>query len=523
MAEKIQIGICWGADQLYFVVLSGSEIVKSFSIPLPLDKIGDREGSVIPSAMQLISDIQRKLSEEGITPTHINLSLPLKDIIFRSFVIPRMQSSEIKSAVDFEASKYVPFALKDLAYAFQPITISEDKTKRIRVIFAAIKKDSLNQYTDVLEQTELESLIVEPEASSLIRALSFKKLLNQTQTIALVEKNDDIGKIVVLDKEIPQFVREFQLKSPSSEQNQTDQNALTTKLINEIRISLDYFNRQSSQSKITKILLLAHNIESNLPQQIEENLGIPIDYIQPSIITNDTTHTDFGYIKAFGVGLVDVIGASTYFDFLKRKTKSIKITRHKTSGSEANFKTAIITGVVCALVLATTFLLTEQLMLAEHKKEIKILRTKLDDKADVTLKSIKEDIDDIQIKHDTFKNIRLTSNISSLLILIPDLLPDGSWLEKISISFPDTKLAKTGSKKIKKKATIPTIHTPTILLSGYVYSEQFTKQFDLVNQCLQNLKENKNLNTQFHYINLDTVNAKKLGKHAVTFYKITLK
>jgi len=523
MAEKQQIGISWGANQLYIVVMNAVEIIKSFTIPLPEDKIGHPERNIVPSAMQLISNIQKKLGEEDILKASINLALPLKDIIFRSFVIPRMQTSEIKSAVDFEASKYVPFALKDLAYAFQPITITEDKIKRIRIIFAAIKKDSLNQYTDVLEQTELEAMIVEPEASSLIRALSYQKILHPNKAIALVEKDGDIGKIIVIEKEIPQFVREFPLKINTPEEGLSDENTLTPRLINEIKISLDYFNRQNNRLQVEQVLLLSNSVESNLIQQIEENMGIPIKLIQPSAITGDENHNNFGYIKAFGTGLINTLGSQVYFDFLQKKAKTIKITSHRTAESAVNLRAAGITVVICCLLLTAVFFLSKQLMLADYEKNIAELKMQLGSKADVTLKSVEDDIHKTQTKYETFQNVRLTSNISSLLIRIPELLPNGAWLQDISISFTDTALSKARSSKPKKKSDSRIKHVPTVHLSGYVYSNQFNRQFELVNQLMRNLKEDISLSEQFKHIDLEAVDARKLGSYPVTSYRITLK
>ena len=239
--RKQQLGLFWGQKAFFFAETTGSKLSETFSAQF-MQKVGmaAKGGTYIPEGMQLMSTIQEVIRKRNLAASQINLSLPTRDIIFRSFVVPWMQTHEIKGVVDFEVSKYIPFALDELSYSFHPISFNDGAVRKIRVIFVAIKKDALENYTTTLEQSGLRVGVIEPAPLSLIRVLTLKNALPLEETIAVVEKGEWVGKIIIAHQGVPQFVREFQMKALSSDQEATDFKALKYRLFNEIRISLDY-------------------------------------------------------------------------------------------------------------------------------------------------------------------------------------------------------------------------------------------------------------------------------------------
>ena len=175
MADKKKLGMYWGSDALFFVETQETAPTKIFQILFEeavKETLRDSPSSI--SGMKLGSDIQKILRKQGLLDSSVNLSLPAKDIIFRSFVIPWMDEHEIKSVVEFEASKYIPFSLERLSFSFHPISFTENNAKRLRIIFVAIKSDTLLSYIRTLEGASLDINSIEPAPSSLIRALSLK-------------------------------------------------------------------------------------------------------------------------------------------------------------------------------------------------------------------------------------------------------------------------------------------------------------------------------------------------------------
>ena len=175
MSKITQLGVFWESNSLHFVESSETGLET-------MSHISFQQRSLTP-AIEGVSDswekglsisIKNALKKQKISTTTVNLSLPINDIIFRSFVIPWMQQREVNNVVEFEVGKYIPFSLGELSYCYYPITFQENEQKQIRIIFVAIKKDALENYVSVLEAASLTVGIIEPSAVSLIRALSFK-------------------------------------------------------------------------------------------------------------------------------------------------------------------------------------------------------------------------------------------------------------------------------------------------------------------------------------------------------------
>ncbi len=196
----------WGKYNLSVVTVASGKPGTIFNVPLPREVAGGSSieaGPFSPTGMEMVSIIQNTLRQNKLNSGAAYLSLPTRDIIFRSFIIPWMQPNEVRGVVDFEASKYVPFALDDLSYSFYPMTVTEGNLRRIRIIFVAIKKAVLESYKKILEQAALRVHIAEPATVSLIRVMTAKKLLPKEETVALIEMGDEMGNIIVVDHQMP--------------------------------------------------------------------------------------------------------------------------------------------------------------------------------------------------------------------------------------------------------------------------------------------------------------------------------
>ena len=102
----------------------------------------------------------------------------MKEIILRSFVIPFLKPDEVENVIKFEAKKYMPFEIQDLSFVFHTIPILENQTKRLLVIFFAVRKEVLARYERICKQANVPIVYSEPYMVSLTKALLFKKRLN---------------------------------------------------------------------------------------------------------------------------------------------------------------------------------------------------------------------------------------------------------------------------------------------------------------------------------------------------------
>src|SRR6185503_7982496 len=257
--KKKKLGVYWDGNTLYFVDTDQGAPRRMASTPFAHEALQKALNNTLsPEGTKTIAFIQEILRRNKISNTAINLALPSREIIFRSFIVPWMQSKEIKGVVEFEATKYIPFALKELAYSYHAMNVTKDGNRRLRIIFVAIKKETLKRYTKLLEEAALHVSSAEPAPLSLIRALAKKeKIKEEEEVVAVIDKRDKLGRIIIVQQNTPLFVREFQLNiTDNPAMDATVDAAELLRLTNEVRISLDYFNRQEKEVHVSKILYL---------------------------------------------------------------------------------------------------------------------------------------------------------------------------------------------------------------------------------------------------------------------------
>ena len=523
MSKITQLGVFWESNSLHFVESSETGLET-------MSHISFQQRSLTP-AIEGISDswekglsvsIKNALKKQKISTTTVNLSLPINDIIFRSFVIPWMQQREINNVVEFEVGKYIPFSLGELSYCHYPVTFQEDDKKQIRIIFVAIKNDVLNSYIRVLKGASLTVDIVEPSALSLIRALSSKKLIPGDQTIALIEKGN-VGRIIVSDKNIPQFVREFQLLGEIPEQDSSDPENVTKILNKEVRISLDYFNRQNEQLKVEKIFFLSSSDKGNMPKSLESHLDIPVAPIEISLVLGTTSQLDLGYLNAYGASIAPFTDSFASLNLSKTKVEESPMLT--SSKKIHNYKPFATTALICIPLIIGSIAMSI-FWKQGVKKKITTLNEKLGSLQDADISFIEDKEKKWKKKLKIVQKTRIKSDVALFMLLIPSLLPEGTWIEALNISYHDImELKKPVTKKKKftrKRSASVKEAKPSLQITiiGYAYSANRGEQFRLVNKLLGNLKNNKEYSGFFQKIELKTIKTQKINEHDVTHFKI---
>ncbi|MBU0469166.1 MAG: pilus assembly protein PilM [Candidatus Omnitrophica bacterium] len=531
MTEKKQLGIFWDDNLLYFAESSSAaSIIKSFTIPYT-----QQEDNPFNEIHPLATTILNAFKEQNLSETTVNLSIPTKDIIFRSFVIPWMQPAEIKDVVEFEASKYVPFAISDLYYSFHSATFTEDGVRRIRVSLVAIKKLTLEKYTNILEQAYVEIDIIEPGPLSLLRVLFNKGFVKPEQAIAIVENSGfSSGKIVIANQGVPQFVREFQLKITTDDGTEVEHKLLESSLLNEIRMSLEYFHRQNNQLKINKILLLSTADSSDFVNIITQELKIEAEAVNISAVTNSIEHSDIGHINAFGVSLAENVTMPANFYLYSDKPKAIKISK-STEKHEFNIKAVVASTLICFGLAGGVFFLSNKSVSAV-KNKLSEIKQQLGTKANSTTTSFKMRTNGLNNKLKSLNSIRTEGKTSEFLKSIPEALPPGTWITKITVTYPNTIIfsensssnekkpesKSSRSRKTQKPTTEKEEDAPSTIvdIEGYSYSKETSEQFGLINDILKKLQTSKEYSENFKKIILKTIKSTTIDDYHVTYFFI---
>ncbi len=110
MASLKRLGFFWGEEKLTLVEFDKNAPRQIISLPLNSKSAASSPfSSNLTEEIQITSVFQKMLQENKITDGMFYVSLPMKEIILRSFVIPFVKQEDIHNTIKFEAKKYHAF------------------------------------------------------------------------------------------------------------------------------------------------------------------------------------------------------------------------------------------------------------------------------------------------------------------------------------------------------------------------------------------------------------------------------
>lgn len=463
--------------------------------------------------------IKESLKANNIFSTDVHLALPSKDIVIRSFVIPLLKSNEIRNVVEFEIKKYIPFNLKDLSYNFHAAPFSEDKIKRMRVHFVAIRKEMLDRYKTLLKLAGLNVVFSEPAPMCLVRALIFKKQVKAEQRVALLQTDFKDSRILIVEHGIVQFVRDFQLQNPALNAALLDVEMLQKKLFNETKISLDFYMRQFKSDKIDEMVTLAFDQNLDLSADLQREIEVAVRRIDPNVIVNSQGPMDVGLISAYGA--VAGLGPKAIEFNLSGTTMAVKQSALQQRIPSEYFM-AIKTTVACvALVMGVSFLTSFNN--GQIKKRYTALMEQQGAFVDMPLKDIQKKVTENRNRFQTYKNFFTRTEASYVLAAIPRILTEGVWLTNLSIQY--VKAPSQPMADAKKVAPVAEAKPDgvNVEFSGYAYATDPNQQFKLVYGVVSALKSDKGFQKYFSNVSLVSIQSEQREDITVTSFKISCK
>ncbi|MDP1852687.1 MAG: pilus assembly protein PilM [Candidatus Omnitrophota bacterium] len=513
MVKKSQLGIYFSYNFINIVEQQDKKVVNFAKIPCIFEEAKFDLGKIVMDEVKIVNLIKEELSRNNIPGRDAVLGLLSRDLIIRFFEVPMVPRTELEATVGFESRKYIPFKLEELIFDFQHSV--DRKSKKIRVLFIAIRRDLLDKYVSILEQAGLNIKAIEPVFISTLRLLKSTKNIDVKNPVAIVEADFDAeyGDITVIEDLYPRFSRDLNLKIQSEKETVPKEDMLF-KLVNEIRISLDYCRRQFSSDpiNISKVILLSNEFMVGSVETLSKELDMPIISVNiREEMASICANLDLELAKSYGLSLRDSVSFPLKID-LFIKFKSLTVIKEefeedalKKVISQVD-KTFLIKNVLVslAMIFAVYFLSVMQVKIHENKLgEMKKKRSALNfvpDIQSVTYQSLKEVEGDYSNKIFALNNlarnkIYFTDKFSALAIL----RKKGIWITGISFKDSDTK--------------------QELAFQGLVYLGGEKEEFDVANNFLSELKKNKAF-SNFKKISMGSFSRGALGEYLASNFDV---
>jgi type IV pilus assembly protein PilM len=235
----------------------------------------------------------------------VNISVSGQQAITRYIEFPRMNLDELKQSLKFEAQKHIPFPITEVnldAYILR----SDLPDNKMRVLLAAVKKESLNQRLKLLSGLELEVGVVDVDSLALMNAFEFNYSQEEnikSKTLALLNIGSATSNLNIMDSGYPALSRDINIggnnftqkaadtlgvdfkeadaMKTSTDKNKADKFAqaiepVLAKLAQEVRTSFDYYESRSVTS-VEKIFLSGGgSLFTGVKDNLSNLLGIEV-------------------------------------------------------------------------------------------------------------------------------------------------------------------------------------------------------------------------------------------------------
>lgn len=259
----------------------------------------------LPTALKKI------LEETKLNSKELNISISGHLALVRLIEIPEISDNELKNAVKFEAERFISFNIEDAVLDYQ-IVARNPGAKKITVLLAAVKKDFVKSYIEMISKAGFTVKAVDVDGIALTNAFlnAYPEKGKETydKAFGLLNIGDAILNVIVVYKGIPFVLRDISgagrdlseaitksLAIDKEEAYRTKHNPPSDRqealfdllkptfgrFVRDIELSIGYFENQFSKSVETIYLSGGSARLFKLKEFLSESLEIPVGTWDP--------------------------------------------------------------------------------------------------------------------------------------------------------------------------------------------------------------------------------------------------
>jgi type IV pilus assembly protein PilM len=309
--KKELIGMDIGSTSIKLVKLkvnkAGYEIDSIGIAPLPSEAIVDNtlmdSSAVVDGLKALFEGLSAKNIKDAASSVSGN------SVIIRKITLPAMSPDALAEEIQWEAEQYIPFDINDVNIDFQMLAPDENDPSKMFVLLVASKKDIVNDYQSVFAEAGLKLVLVDIDAFAVQNAFEMNYDIDPEEVYALVNIGANMMNLNVIKAGVSLFTRDVQMggglytEEIQKKMGISSEDAEKIKLsadtaafpelldsfsrVNEnismeIRRSLDFYNSNAIEGKITKVFLCGGGCKTiGLVEAVGNRLNLSVEVMNP--------------------------------------------------------------------------------------------------------------------------------------------------------------------------------------------------------------------------------------------------
>ncbi|MDP8216315.1 MAG: pilus assembly protein PilM [Candidatus Kaelpia imicola] len=433
----------------------------------------------------IIAKLRTLFQKLPLRPKNPIFIIPTSEIMLRFFDLPYIGKKERAEAIKYEAQKYIPFAIDDIASDFYiPYEI---KSKEMRVVYMAVKHEVLSRYVHIASKLGIKISAIEPYPFSILRSLFTSGDLKAKDFVLILDL-DYAGSTILVTQGLNLYIARDFIVSTVSEITSAQ---VLNKIVFEINRTIDYMIKEFPQQSIKEVILTGEVANEEIRESLMNalNVNVKLASLENKIAAaeKDIVKKHLGII---GAGLRSLISYDIDLDFFsdyRGRAEQAKGLRIKDLIPKELIRDLIF---IFLGLLVSGFYLKYQMQSVEKIEHSISLPAGL---AGAKIKSLQKDIKELERKTVFLKDIlNQRAKFTDVFNFLPANLTDGIWLDSMEI------------KNFAKKKTVK-----ELLISGYGYDND-SKGVDLIYNLLDKFNRSKEAKSLFQDIKILNVDKTEL-------------
>ena len=340
-SKRETVGIDIGSSSVKLVQLREQKgayhLMNVGILPLPAEAIVD---NTLMDSSSIVETIKNILSNLAVKATDAACSISGNAVIIRKIALPAMTTEELEEQIQWEAEQYIPFDINDVNIDFQILAQDELDPTRMNVLLVASKKDIVNDYLTVFNETGLKLSVIDVDSFAVQNAFEINYDVFPEEVIALVNIGAGIMNLNIVKAGASLFTRDVQMggsvytdeiqkqfgvsseeaerikisgESPDGGRLQDIMSRLNETLALEMRRSLDFYNSTANEGKISRVYLSGGAAKTALlAEAVGQRLGVPVEVLHPfQKIKCSEKDFDLEYLKEIAPLVTVAMGLAT--------------------------------------------------------------------------------------------------------------------------------------------------------------------------------------------------------------------
>lgn len=247
-------------QELELLVLKGSRVASYVHLPI--------QGADVAALTQALRDA---VKEAHLQSNRVAVAVPDRDVLIRFFSMPVLPKSEWESAIQFESRKYLPFKGEELSWDYHVLpgerggttgAAAGDEAPRMEVLFAAIRRDALQQIRDAIEAAGLQVARLESHSMSLARLAGQADSGPPGEHTCAMSVHGQTIQLAIVRDGLVFLARDLIMPPPvepaptGMEENQAG-DPRAKRLLSELKVTAEYFEREHPTTNVNRVMLFS--------------------------------------------------------------------------------------------------------------------------------------------------------------------------------------------------------------------------------------------------------------------------